>query len=164
MIQNLKELMEVVAVIRTVRQMCGFDHVKEKLSNQSVEKLKVSVVKKLLKKIYSTQSFTGQIPTWLSGSLLRNGPGNWKVGDMTFQHLFDCSALLHRFAIRNGTATYQSRFVQTETLKKNRAAQRIIVTEFGTASVPDPCHSIFDKYVKSGYVNFLDFNKFKILL
>lgn len=87
----------------------------------------------------------GHIPTWLNGSLLRNGPGNWKVGEMTFQHLFDCSALLHRFAIKNGHVTYQNRFIQTETLKKNTAAQRIVVTEFGTAAVPDPCHSIFDK-------------------
>ncbi|XP_075148253.1 neither inactivation nor afterpotential B isoform X2 [Haematobia irritans] len=87
----------------------------------------------------------GTIPTWLNGSLLRNGPGNWKVGDMTFQHLFDCSALLHRFAIHNGHVTYQNRFIQTETLKKNNTAQRIVVTEFGTAAVPDPCHSIFDR-------------------
>ncbi|XP_037953888.1 carotenoid isomerooxygenase isoform X1 [Teleopsis dalmanni] len=87
----------------------------------------------------------GHIPKWLNGSLLRNGPGNWKVGDMSFQHLFDCSALLHRFAIKNGHVTYQNRFIQTETLKKNSTAQRIVVTGFGTASVPDPCHSIFDK-------------------
>lgn len=87
----------------------------------------------------------GKIPTWLNGSLLRNGPGNWQVGEMTFQHLFDCSALLHRFAIHNGKVTYQNRFIKTETWKKNNAAQRIVVTEFGTASVPDPCHSIFDK-------------------
>ncbi|XP_068152900.1 carotenoid isomerooxygenase [Drosophila tropicalis] len=89
---------------------------------------------------------SGHIPNWLNGSLLRNGPGSWKVGDMTFGHLFDCSALLHRFAIRDGRVTYQNRFVDTETLRKNRAAQRIVVTEFGTASVPDPCHTIFDKF------------------
>nr|XP_014089989.1 carotenoid isomerooxygenase isoform X1 [Bactrocera oleae] len=88
---------------------------------------------------------SGHIPTWLNGSLLRNGPGSWKMGEMMFQHLFDCSALVHRFAIKNGRVTYQNRFVETETLKKNRAAQRIVVTEFGTASVPDPCHSIFDR-------------------
>ncbi|ALC46793.1 ninaB [Drosophila busckii] len=89
---------------------------------------------------------TGHIPTWLNGSLLRNGPGSWKVGDQSFGHLFDCSALLHRFAIKHGRVTYQNRFVDTETLRKNRAAQRIVVTEFGTAAVPDPCHSIFDKF------------------
>ncbi|XP_020817818.1 carotenoid isomerooxygenase [Drosophila serrata] len=89
---------------------------------------------------------SGHIPSWITGSLLRNGPGSWKVGDMTFGHLFDCSALLHRFAIKNGRVTYQNRFVDTETLRKNRAAQRIVVTEFGTAAVPDPCHSIFDRF------------------
>jgi hypothetical protein len=41
----------------------------------------------------------GCIPVWLKGSLLRNGPGNFKVGDMTFGHLFDGSALLHRLGI-----------------------------------------------------------------
>ncbi|XP_030562908.1 carotenoid isomerooxygenase [Drosophila novamexicana] len=89
---------------------------------------------------------SGHIPGWLNGSLLRNGPGSWQVGDMTFGHLFDCSALLHRFAIKNGRVTYQTRFVDTQTLQKNRAARRIVVTEFGTAAVPDPCHSIFDKF------------------
>ncbi|XP_030369996.1 carotenoid isomerooxygenase [Scaptodrosophila lebanonensis] len=89
---------------------------------------------------------SGHIPKWLNGSLLRNGPGSWKVGDMTFGHLFDCSALLHRFAIKDGRVTYQNRFVDTKTLQRNRAAQRIVVTEFGTAAVPDPCHSIFDRF------------------
>lgn len=87
----------------------------------------------------------GTIPTWLNGSLLRNGPGSLKVGDMTFNHLFDSSALLHRFAIKEGHVTYQTRFLQTDTYKKNQAANRIVVTEFGTSAVPDPCHSIFDK-------------------
>lgn len=39
---------------------------------------------------------TGVIPKWIKGSLLRNGPGNLKVGNMKFKHLFDSSALLHR--------------------------------------------------------------------
>lgn len=38
----------------------------------------------------------GTIPNWIKGSLLRNGPGCLKVGDYTFEHLFDSSALLHR--------------------------------------------------------------------
>lgn len=87
----------------------------------------------------------GEIPKWLNGSLLRNGPGNLKVGDMEFNHLFDSSALLHRFAIKNGEVTYQSRFIQTDSYMKNKAANRIVVTEFGTSSVPDPCHNIFHR-------------------
>ncbi|KAJ8949375.1 hypothetical protein NQ314_008235, partial [Rhamnusium bicolor] len=86
------------------------------------------------------------IPEWLNGSLIRNGPGSLKVGDDNeFSHLFDSSALLHRFGIKNGQVTYQSRFLQSETFKKNWAANRIVLTEFGTKSVPDPCHTIFQR-------------------
>jgi carotenoid isomerooxygenase len=81
----------------------------------------------------------------LNGSLLRNGPGSLKVGEMTFSHLFDSSALLHRFEIKNGKVTYQCRFLQSNTYKKNMAAQRIVVTEFGTSAVPDPCQTIFQR-------------------
>ncbi|XP_054011815.1 carotenoid isomerooxygenase [Hylaeus anthracinus] len=102
-----------------------------------------SCEKEVLEPILGT--VTGQIPNWLKGTLLRNGPGSLKVGEYTFNHLFDSSALLHRFAIGNGKVTYQCRFVQTDVYKKNNAAQRIVVTEFGTRAVPDPCRSIFQR-------------------
>ena len=91
---------------------------------------------------------TGEIPAWINGGLLRNGPGSIKVGDMTFNHLFDAAALLHRFNIANGKVTYQCRFLKSDTYKKNLAANRIVVSEFGTCSVPDPCQSIFERYAK----------------
>uniref|UniRef100_A0A182PPK6 Argininosuccinate lyase n=1 Tax=Anopheles epiroticus TaxID=199890 RepID=A0A182PPK6_9DIPT len=87
----------------------------------------------------------GTVPEWLNGSLLRNGPGSLKVGDMMFNHLFDSSALLHRFNIDNGKITYQCRFLKSDAYKKNNAARRIVVTEFGTSAVPDPCQTIFQK-------------------
>uniref|UniRef100_A0A182JI63 Uncharacterized protein n=1 Tax=Anopheles atroparvus TaxID=41427 RepID=A0A182JI63_ANOAO len=87
----------------------------------------------------------GTVPDWLNGSLLRNGPGSLKVGDMMFNHLFDSSALLHRFNIDNGKITYQCRFLKSDAYKKNNAARRIVVTEFGTSAVPDPCQTIFHK-------------------
>lgn len=90
-------------------------------------------------------TLTGVIPEWLNGSLLRNGPGSIKVGSMTFNHLFDSSALLHRFNIEKGNVTYQCRFLKTDSYKKNQAANRVVVSEFGTASVPDPCQSIFQR-------------------
>ncbi|XP_022127032.2 carotenoid isomerooxygenase-like [Pieris rapae] len=89
---------------------------------------------------------TGEIPRWLRGTLIRNGPGSLKVGSMRFKHLFDSAALLHRFAIQDGEVTYQCRFLQSNTYKRNQTAQRIVVTEFGTAATPDPCHTIFDRF------------------
>ena len=35
------------------------------------------------------------------------------------------------------------RFLQSDTYKANKAANRITVTEFGTVAFPDPCGSIF---------------------
>ncbi|XP_014224940.1 carotenoid isomerooxygenase isoform X1 [Trichogramma pretiosum] len=90
-------------------------------------------------------TLTGYIPDWLKGTLLRNGPGSLKVGEYRFDHLFDSSALLHRFEINNGKVTYQRRFIQTDVFKKNQAAKRIVVTEFGTRATPDPCQSIFER-------------------
>ncbi|GFG41003.1 hypothetical protein Cfor_12599, partial [Coptotermes formosanus] len=51
-----------------------------------------------------------------------------------------------RFAIGGGRVTYQSRFLKTQTYKRNMAAQRIVVTEFGTRSVPDPCQTVFQRF------------------
>ncbi|XP_044744862.1 carotenoid isomerooxygenase isoform X2 [Coccinella septempunctata] len=87
----------------------------------------------------------GTIPPWLQGCLLRNGPGSLKVGHEYFQHLFDSSALIHRFNIADGKVTYQCRFLKSDVYKRNWEAKRIVVTEFGTKAVPDPCHSIFDR-------------------
>jgi len=44
----------------------------------------------------------GSIPLWVSGRLLRNGPGMFEIGDTRFKHWFDGLALLHSFTIANG--------------------------------------------------------------
>ncbi|XP_015369848.1 PREDICTED: carotenoid isomerooxygenase isoform X1 [Diuraphis noxia] len=88
----------------------------------------------------------GKIPEWLSGSLLRNGPGSTRVGNYEFKHVFDSSALLHRYAFKNGTVSYQCRFLESNTYKQNKAAQRIVITEFGTRACPDPCKTIFHRF------------------
>nr|XP_034826966.1 carotenoid isomerooxygenase-like [Maniola hyperantus] len=88
---------------------------------------------------------TGTIPSWIQGTLLRNGAGCKKIGDCEYQHVFDGMALIHRFVIKGGRATYQCKFLESDVYKKNTAANRIAVTEFGTKAVPDPCRTIFDR-------------------
>jgi carotenoid isomerooxygenase len=84
----------------------------------------------------------------LNVNMHRNGPGSIKVGNMTFNHLFDAAALLHRFNIVDGRVTYQCRFLMSDSYKRNLAANRIVVSEFGTvATAPDPCQSIFERFV-----------------
>ncbi|XP_039751463.1 carotenoid isomerooxygenase [Pararge aegeria] len=87
----------------------------------------------------------GTIPSWIKGTLLRNGPGCKKIGDCQYKHVFDGLAIIHRFAVKDGRATYQCKFLHSDVYKKNTAANRIVVTEFGTMAVPDPCRTIFDR-------------------
>ena len=44
----------------------------------------------------------GTIPQWLSGRLIRNGPGIFEIGDTKYNHLFDGLSLLHSFTIDQG--------------------------------------------------------------
>nr|XP_055196830.1 retinoid isomerohydrolase isoform X2 [Nyctereutes procyonoides] len=57
-----------------------------------------------------TAHVTGRIPLWLTGSLLRCGPGLFEVGSEPFYHLFDGQALLHKFDFKEGHVTYHRRF------------------------------------------------------
>ena len=53
-----------------------------------------------------TSILLGTIPPWLSGRLIRNGPGLFEVGDTKYVHLFDGLALLHSFTIDQGALSY----------------------------------------------------------
>ena len=46
-----------------------------------------------------------------------------------------------------GKVWYQSRFLRSESYKKNMAANRIVVSEFGTVAHPDPCKTWFQRLV-----------------
>ena len=53
------------------------------------------------------------------------------------------SHFLH--ATTTGRVTYQSRYLRGETYRRNMAANRIVVSEFGTGAYPDPCKTIFQR-------------------
>lgn len=88
----------------------------------------------------------GFVPTWLSGSLLRNGPGKFEVGEEKYKHWFDGLALMHKFSFRDGKVYYQSRFLLSDAYKKACKYNKIILSEFGTLGVPDPCRTIFERF------------------
>ncbi|KAM4721781.1 beta,beta-carotene 15,15'-dioxygenase [Rhinophrynus dorsalis] len=87
----------------------------------------------------------GQIPKWLQGTLLRNGPGIHSVGEMTYNHWFDGLSLLHSFTFKNGDVYYRSKYLRSDTYNSNMEAKRIVISEFGTMAYPDPCKNIFSK-------------------
>ncbi|XP_077448041.1 carotenoid-cleaving dioxygenase, mitochondrial-like isoform X1 [Stigmatopora argus] len=108
----------------------------------------------------------GTIPHWINGSLLRNGPGNFEFGDTRYNNWFDGMALLHKFKMENGRVTYTSRFLRSDAYKKNSERDRIMASEFGTVTMPDPCKNIFQRFFSrfeitkptdNGNVNFVKY-------
>ncbi|XP_019391479.1 PREDICTED: beta,beta-carotene 15,15'-dioxygenase [Crocodylus porosus] len=87
----------------------------------------------------------GEIPNWLQGILLRNGPGMHTVGETRYNHWFDGLALIHSFTFKNGEVYYRSKYLRSDTYNSNIEANRIVVSEFGTMAYPDPCKNIFAK-------------------
>ncbi|TKR71949.1 hypothetical protein L596_019477 [Steinernema carpocapsae] len=107
---------------------------------------------------------TGHLPLWLSGTLLRNGPGTFKIGDSDYHHWFDGLAYIRKYHFENGKMTYTAKHLKSDSYKLNHAANRIVVGEFGTAAYPDPCKNIFQrffsffeekKFTDNGLVNFV---------
>ena len=56
-------------------------------------------------------------------------------------------ALLHQFKIAEGQVTYRSRFLQSDSYRKNSEKDRIMVSEFGTLALPDPCKNFFQRFL-----------------
>uniref|UniRef100_G3QAS9 Carotenoid-cleaving dioxygenase, mitochondrial n=1 Tax=Gasterosteus aculeatus aculeatus TaxID=481459 RepID=G3QAS9_GASAC len=89
----------------------------------------------------------GTIPSWISGKLLRNGPGKFEFGNTHYNHWFDGMAMLHQFKIHEGQVTYMSRFLDSDAYKNNREKDRIVMSEFGTLAMPDPCKNVFQRFL-----------------
>ncbi|XP_069470374.1 carotenoid-cleaving dioxygenase, mitochondrial-like [Ambystoma mexicanum] len=89
----------------------------------------------------------GDIPKWIKGSLLRNGPGMFEFGNDKYNHWFDGMALLHKFKIEDGTVTYMSKFLESDSYLSNKANNRIVASEFGTVAMPDPCKSLYERFM-----------------
>jgi carotenoid cleavage dioxygenase-like enzyme len=83
----------------------------------------------------------GQLPPWLSGSLIRTGPAKWEVGGRSMNHWFDGFAMLHRFSFAGGGVSYANRFLETRAWRAARDRGRIEYREFAT----DPCRSLFQR-------------------
>jgi hypothetical protein len=84
---------------------------------------------------------TGHFPAWLTGTLIRNGPGRFEVGTESFRHWFDGLAMLHKFSFRDGRVSYANRFLETHDFLEAAEQGRITRRAFAT----DPCRSIFGR-------------------
>lgn len=84
----------------------------------------------------------GAWPAWLRGTLVRNGPGTFEVGDRAYRHWFDGLAMLHRFSFVDGRVSYANKFLDAATYRKTSEQGKISYREFAT----DPCPSLFGRF------------------
>jgi len=62
----------------------------------------------------------GSVPTWLSGALIRNGPGSFEFGGERATHWFDGLSMLRRYGFENGEIRYTNRFLRTDAYEDAR--------------------------------------------
>jgi beta,beta-carotene 9',10'-dioxygenase len=84
---------------------------------------------------------SGAMPRWLSGTLVRNGPARYEVGDRTMNHWFDGLAMLHAFGFADGKVSYANRYLRTDAYRAATEDGSIEYAEFAT----DPCRSVFSR-------------------
>ena len=77
----------------------------------------------------------GSLPEWLTGTLVRNGPGTFEVGDGgTVDHWFDGLAMCYRFSFDPGNTAgasldggdavhYRNRFLETDAYERARTGK-----------------------------------------
>ena len=88
----------------------------------------------------------GDMPAWLTGTLLRNGPGVFEIETAegavhSLDHWFDGLAVLHRFTIREGTVRYRNAHLARGLERRIRARGHADHLSFGN----DPCQSLFGR-------------------
>uniref|UniRef100_A0A3B3C6T7 Beta-carotene oxygenase 1 n=1 Tax=Oryzias melastigma TaxID=30732 RepID=A0A3B3C6T7_ORYME len=89
----------------------------------------------------------GSIPDWLQGTLVRNGPGIFSVGETSYDHWCDGMSFMNSFSIKNGKVTHRSRFLRSDTYNSNMTSNRIVVSEMGTMAYPDPSKNFIFKAI-----------------
>jgi beta,beta-carotene 9',10'-dioxygenase len=65
----------------------------------------------------------GSLPEWLSGTLVRNGPGSFEAGEGSVDHWFDGLAMLTRYTFDEGRVRYGNRFLRTDSYSAAEAGE-----------------------------------------
>lgn len=90
---------------------------------------------------YDELEVEGELPPWLSGTLLRSSVSLFEVGNTRMRHWFDGLAMLHNFTFAGGRVSYRSKMLESRAFREASRAGHSTLPEFGT----DPCRSIFKR-------------------
>lgn len=74
----------------------------------------------------------GEIPEWLQGNFICNGPAKFEMGNKTVNHWFDGYAMLKGFKINGNQIFYTNSFLKTDAYRQGIKAQKICLPEFAT--------------------------------
>ncbi len=77
-------------------------------------------------------SIVGEIPIWLNGVYLKNGPGKFDLGQQTLKHWFDGLSLITKFHFINGKVTYESTMQDTKEARYAIKEGKLRSLQFGT--------------------------------
>ncbi len=86
---------------------------------------------------------SGIIPSWLSGTLVRNGPVFVTVNGESNHHWLDGLAMLHAFTFHAGEVHYTNRFIRSDAYKTVFEKGSLNYTQFAA----DPCRSLFKRFL-----------------
>ncbi|WP_165966666.1 carotenoid oxygenase family protein [Actinomadura sp. 7K507] len=82
---------------------------------------------------YDIEEIDGKLPEDLAGTLYRNGPGRWQVGESLLDHIFDGDGMLSMFAFPgDGTVRYRNRYVRTRHYRYGQRNGRAGLRGLGT--------------------------------
>ena len=91
---------------------------------------------------YWVTDIDGKIPSDLSGSFYRNGPGRLKLGGEVFGHWFDGDGMIAKTTFTGGKVHFSNKFIRTPKYVDETAAGRPLYRGFGGA----PKGSFFKRF------------------
>ena len=99
---------------------------------------------------YWIDEIEGEIPSELSGTLFRNGPGLLDVKGQPFHHPFDGDGMICAFSFGEGRVHFRNRFVRTQAfLEEGQAGKILYRGVFGTMKPGGWLANAFDLRLKN---------------
>ena len=99
---------------------------------------------------YWIDEIDGEIPSDLTGTLFRNGPGLLEMGGQPVHHPFDGDGMVCAIAFKDGRAHFRNRYVRTQPYQEEQKAGKFLYRGvFGTAKPGGWLANTFDLRLKN---------------
>ncbi len=107
----------------------------------------------------------GEIPDWIEGTYVRNGPSKFFAGDQAVSHWFDGLSMLHAFHLEEGQCSYSNHFLETNAYQYMSEGMLPPGGFSKTSSLPiDPLEGEFHPKRPNAVVNVAQFDQTAVAL